>query len=86
MILHVPPERLFVLHQNLVGIGKFMPSTLEISSDFALGNSLGVGDDFPNISLILVEHDYKVHVCFIVLLLNIMLNGTKLRHEASPDF
>ena len=45
-----------VLHQNLGGIGKSIPSALAISR--VSGNLLGVGDGFSNTSLVLVEHGY----------------------------
>ena len=52
-----------VLHQNSGGIGKSIPSALQISLDprdlsRVSGNLLGVGDGFPNTSLVLVEHGY----------------------------
>ena len=53
------------LHQDSGGIGKFIPSALEISFDprdfpgaSPSGNLSGVGDGFPNTSRVLVEHGY----------------------------
>ena len=54
-----------VLHQNSGRIGKSIPSALKISLDprnffpRVSGNLLGVGDGFPNTSLVLVEHGYN---------------------------
>ena len=57
-----------VLHQNFGGIGKSIPSALEISLDprdfpqeisRVSGNLLAVADGFPNTSLVLVEHGYN---------------------------
>ena len=62
-------ERMSALHQNSEGIEKSIPSALKISldpRDFSReisrvsGNLLGVGDEFPNTSLVLVEHGYKL--------------------------
>ena len=66
----IDDERLSVLHQNSGGIGKSIPSrfpsTLEISLGLrpreisrVSGNLSGVGDGFPNTSLVLVEHGYN---------------------------
>ena len=56
-----------MLHQNLGGIGKSIPSALEISLglrpreiSWVSGNLSGVGDGFPNTFLVLVEHGYSV--------------------------
>ena len=64
-------ERMSVLHQDLGGIGKSIPSALEISLGLRpreisriSGNLLGVGDGFPNTSLVLVEHEYNAAVIF----------------------
>ena len=51
-------NRMAVLHQNLGVIGKSTP-TLEIS--LVSGNLLGIGDGFPNTSLVLMEHGYNIH-------------------------
>ena len=58
-------NRMAVLHQNSGVIGKLPPlpsrftSTLEMSRGRKVsGNLLGIGDGFPNISLVLMEHKY----------------------------
>ena len=63
----IDAERLSVLHQNSGGIGKSIPSALQISlnpRDFSRaspsGNLSGVGDGFPNTSLALVGHGYNI--------------------------
>ena len=116
-------ERMSVLHQDSGGIGKSIPSALEISlghgfctprpsgfpSGFALGKSLGsrgakpmaagnlsrfpstleisrvsgnllgIGDGFPNTSLVLVEHGYnptcEVHRILVQLLIDFINNN-----------
>ena len=70
----IDDERMSVLHQNSGGIGKSIPSALEISLDprdfpraSPSGNLSGVGDGFPNTSLVLVEHGYNtsdIKACF----------------------
>ena len=77
-------NRMPILHQNLGVIGKSIPSALEISLDprdfpreisRVSGNLLGVGDGFPNTSLVLVEHGYNQtqeplrFICFGLVLL-----------------
>ena len=56
-------RRMSVLHQKSGGIGKSIPSALEISLDpqdsRVSGNLLGVGDGFPNTSRVLVEYGYN---------------------------
>ena len=61
-------RRMSVLHQNSGGIGKSIPSALEISLGLhpreisqVSGNLLGVGDGFPNTSLVLVEYGYNAN-------------------------
>ena len=38
-----------------------MYSALEIAEAFPSGNLLGVGDGFPNTSLVLLEHGYNLN-------------------------
>ena len=69
-----------VLHQNSGVIGKSIPSALEISLDpqdfpreifWVSGNLLGIGDGFPNTSLVLMEDGPIVEVlkmkCLLLL-------------------
>ena len=65
----IDAERLSVLHQNSGGIGKSIPSALQISLGLrpwdisrVSGNLSGVGDGFPNTSLVLVEHGYNTKI------------------------
>ena len=69
----IDDERMSVLHQNSGVIGKSIPSALKISLDprdfpreisRVSGNLLGVGDGFPNSSLVLVEHGYNRRYCW----------------------
>ena len=62
-------RKISVLHQNLGGIEKSIPSTLEIFLGLrpreisrVSGNLSGVGDGFPNTSLVLVEHGDSVQL------------------------
>ena len=68
-ILIVPEKIVSVLHQDEGGIGKSIPDARKISQDprdfpraKPEGNlsGLGVGDGFPNTSLVLVEHGYNL--------------------------
>ena len=82
-------RRMSVLHQNSGGIGKSIPSALEISLglrpreiSWVSGNLLGMGDGFPNTSLVLVEHGYNQTL--LLELLEYMTKHIVLQMQAGP--